>query len=537
MTSRSRGLESEPGGGGRAADPVRGHGDTAAYLIYTSGSTGEPKGVVVCHASAVAMVRWALTVFPPADLQRVLAATSIAFDISVFELFVPLSVGGAVVLAENALALPDLPAANEVTLINTVPSAMAELVRSGAVPPSVRTVNLAGEALPRDLADAVHRIPGVERVFNLYGPSEATVYSTAARLDKGDPRSPAIGRPITGTRAYVLDRAMQPVPIGIPGELYLRGAGLARGYLRQPDATAEKWVPNPFFPAGLPSPGDRAGGAGRGAGGEGPSRLYRTGDLVRLRADGNLDFLGRIDHQVKVRGFRIELGEIETALRLLPGVRAAAVLVCGEGSERSLAAFVTGAPDLTATDLRENLAKRLPAHMVPSSFAILDALPLSPNGKVDRKALGRLDPGTGEQEADWIAPRGPVEEVLAAVWSEVLGRERIGARDSFFELGGHSLLAMRTLSRVRATLGADLPLRALFDAPTLEALARRIETARGAGASSAPPLVPRDGRDGDLPLSFAQERMWFMGRLEPGAPIYNVPEVLRLGGPLRVDLL
>ncbi len=524
------------GGGGRVAGPVRGHGDRAAYLIYTSGSTGEPKGVVVRHASAVAMVRWALTVFPPADLQRVLAATSIAFDISVFELFVPLSVGGAVVLAENALALPDLPAAHEVTLINTVPSAMAELVRSGAVPPSVRTVNLAGEALPRDLADAVHGLPGVERVFNLYGPSEATVYSTAARLDKGDPRSPAIGRPITGTRAYVLDRAMQPVPIGIPGELCLGGAGLARGYLGRPEATAEKWVPAPFFLAGLPSPGDRAGGAGRGVGGEGAfsgARLYRTGDRVRLRADGNLDFLGRIDHQVKVRGFRIELGEIETALRHLPGVREAAVLARGP----SLAAFVAGAPDLTVLELREGLSAHLPAHMVPSSFAILDALPLSPNGKVDRKALARLDPGTREQEADWIAPRGPVEEVLAAVWSEVLGRERIGARDSFFELGGHSLLAMRALSRVRTALGADLPLRALFDAPTLEALARRIEAARGAGASSAPPLVPRDGRDGELPLSFAQERMWFMDRLEPGSPIYNVPEVLRLGGPLRVDLL
>jgi amino acid adenylation domain-containing protein len=525
-----------PAGRVGRADPSRQDGSApsrnrAAYLIYTSGSTGEPKGVVVRHASAVAMVRWALTVFPAADLQRVLAATSIAFDISVFELFVPLSMGGAVVLAENALALPDLPAAGELTLINTVPSAMAELVRAEAVPASVRTVNLAGEALPRDLVDAVHRLPGVERVFNLYGPSEDTVYSTAALLERGQQRPPAIGRPIAGTRAYVLDRAMQPVPIGIPGELYLAGAGLARGYLGRPEATAEKWVPAPSFLAGLPSPGDRAGGAGRGAGGEG-SRLYRTGDLVRFRPDGSLDFLGRIDHQVKVRGFRIEPGEIETALRRLPGVRAAAVLAQGA----NLVAFVAGAPDLTAVELREGLAARLPVHMVPSSFALLDALPLSPNGKVDRKALARLGPGRREQEGDWIAPRGPVEEVLAAVWSEVLGRERIGARDSFFELGGHSLLAMRALSRVRSTLGADLPLRVLFEAPTIEMLAQRIEEARGAVENPAPPLVPVP-RDGEVPLSFAQERMWFMDRLEPGSPIYNVPEVLRLGGPLRVDVL
>jgi amino acid adenylation domain-containing protein len=487
-----------------------------AYLIYTSGSTGEPKGVAIPHKSAVALVRWAWTVFPPEDLHRVLAATSIAFDLSVFEIFVPLSRGGAIVLADDALALPRLPAAEEVTLVNTVPSAMSELVRAGAVPRSVRTVNLAGEPLPRELVDALHALPGVRKVFNLYGPSEDTTYSTFALMEREDRRAPSIGRPISGTQAHVLDRAFQPVPIGVPGELCLGGAGLARGYLGRPAATAEWWVPDPFG-----NPG---------------SRLYRTGDLVRRRPDGTIEFLGRIDHQVKVRGFRIELGEIEAALRSLPGVREACVLARGTGSDRLLAAYVAGEPSM---DLRDALRERLPGHMVPSAFAILDALPLTPNGKIDRKALARIEPENNrlaETEA-WVPPRGPVEEMLAAVWSEVLDRERIGADESFFELGGHSLLAMRALSRVRTALGVDLPLRALFEAPTVQALARRIEEVKRTGMDrGAPPLRPVP-RDGPLPLSFAQERMWLMDRLVPGSPIYNVPDVLRLRGPLRLDVL
>jgi amino acid adenylation domain-containing protein len=487
-----------------------------AYLIYTSGSTGEPKGVAITHQSAVALVRWAWIVFPQEDLHRVLAATSIAFDLSVFEIFVPLSRGGAIVLADDALALPRLPAAEEVTLINTVPSAMSELVRAGAVPRSVRTMNLAGEPLPRELVDALHALPDVQKVFNLYGPSEDTTYSTFALMEREDRRAPSIGRPISGTQAHVLDPAFQPASIGVPGELCLGGAGLARGYLGRPAATAERWVPDPFGDSG--------------------ARLYRTGDLVRRRTDGSIEFLGRIDHQVKVRGFRIELGEIEAVLRSLPGVFDACVLARGTGSDRSLAAYVAGAP---SGDLRDALRKRLPAHMVPSAFAVLDALPLTPNGKIDRKALARIEPERerlAETEA-WVPPRGPVEEMLAAVWSEVLDRERIGSDESFFELGGHSLLAMRTLSRVRTTLGVDLPLRVLFEAPTIQALARRIEEVKRTGMDrGAPPLRPVP-RDGHLPLSFAQERMWLMDRLVPDSPIYNVPDVLRLRGPLRLDVL
>ncbi|HSK80849.1 MAG TPA: amino acid adenylation domain-containing protein, partial [Thermoanaerobaculia bacterium] len=296
-----RGVEAWAGGG----VPARPLSGNLAYVLYTSGSTGRPKGVAVEHRSAVARVRWAGEVYPPEDLAGVLAATSLGFDLSVFELFVPLSQGGAVILADDALAFPDLPFRGEVTLINTVPSALAELLRAGSVPATVRTVNLAGEALPAALAEEVHRqLPGA-RLWNLYGPTEDTVYSTFAPVRLGE--TPLIGRPLAGTRAYVLDWEMQPLPAGVPGELFLGGAGQARGYLGRPDLTAERFVPDPFGPSG--------------------GRLYRTGDLVRFRADGALDFLGRIDHQVKVRGFRVELGEIEAALARHPAVEAAAVVL------------------------------------------------------------------------------------------------------------------------------------------------------------------------------------------------------------------
>jgi amino acid adenylation domain-containing protein len=518
---RERGsLSDQPGWEGAPSPAPRGRvgeGGALAYLIYTSGSTGEPKGVAITHRSAVALVRWAQTVFSPDELSRVLAATSINFDLSVFEIFVPLSMGGAVVLAADALALPRLPAAGEVTLINTVPSAMSELARAGAVPPFVRTINLAGEPLPRELADTLSGIPGVRRVWNLYGPSEDTTYSTFARIERGDSRAPAIGRPVTGTRVRLLDRSFHSAPIGIPGELCLGGDGLARGYLGRPALTAERWVPDPF----PPEPG---------------ARIYRTGDLARFRPDGALEFLGRIDHQVKVRGFRIELGEIETTLRALPGVTEAAVLALGEGAERRLAAFVAG-DGIAASALREALRGRLPEHMIPARFAVLDALPLTLSGKVDRRALARMGTLETREPDAWAAPRGPVEDVLAGAFSEVLGVARIGARDHFFELGGHSLLAMRALSRVRSVLGVDLPLRAIFEAPTVEALARRIDEARGAGpAVESAPLRPVP-RDRPLPLSFAQERMWFLDRLTPGSPIYNIPEVGRYQGALRHDLL
>ncbi|MEA2691914.1 MAG: hypothetical protein QOJ16_1301, partial [Acidobacteriota bacterium] len=441
--------------------------ENLAYLIYTSGSTGTPKGVALPHRSAVAMVRWALGVWSAAELSGVLFATSVCFDLSVFELFVPLSTGGRVILADNALALPGLPAAGEVTLVNTVPSAMAELVRQGGVPPSVRTVNLAGEALPRPLVDALHALPGVERVWNLYGPSEDTTYSTFALQPRSGDRSPAIGCPIAGTRAHVLDRGLAPVPAGVPGELYLGGAGLARGYFGRPDLTAERFVPDP-------SPEIRG------------ERLYRTGDRVRWRPAGiagELEYLGRLDHQVKVRGFRIELGEIEAVLAAQPAVEAAVVLAREDspGEVRLVAYVVPGKEDGTLPErLRAALAERLPLYMVPAAFVLLPRLPRSANGKVDRKAL----PAPEWRGEEYLAPRDPLEEVLASLWEEMLEVERVGVGDSFFQLGGHSLQASRLVTRVRGLFQVELPLRRLFETPTVAALAVAMRAAEGTPGQS-----------------------------------------------------
>ncbi len=442
-----------------------------AYLIYTSGSTGRPKGVAITHGSAVEMVRWAREAFSDEEIVGVLAATSVCFDLSVFEIFLPLSWGGSVVLAENALELAALPDAGSVTLINTVPSAMAELLRLDAVPASVRTVNLAGEPLSRTLVDGIFRLPGVRRVWNLYGPSEDTTYSTQACLERGSAGAVPIGVPITNTRAYVLDSDLRLLPAGVPGELYLGGSGLARGYLGRPDQTAERFVPDPFGPAG--------------------SRLYRTGDRVRRRAErpdtGEMEFLGRLDHQVKVRGFRIELGEIETALLRAPGVREAVVVVRPDGvGDPQLVAYVAGLAEASA--LRPHLRQSLPEHMVPPVFVLLEALPLTPNGKIDRKALPAPD-RAGESAEDYVAPRTPAEALVAGIWADVLGRDLVGAHDDFFTLGGHSLAAVRVVARLRDALGRELPLRQFFQAPTVAGLAGMVDALQsGADLAGSGPV-------------------------------------------------
>src|SRR6185436_11843013 len=405
--------------------PVAVDPEHLAYLIYTSGSTGRPKAVGIRHRGAALLLAWAAEVFGPEELSQVLAATSLSFDLSVYELFLPLSRGGTVVLADNALALTGLEA--PVSLVNTVPSAMAELLRLG-LPRTVRTVNLAGEALPRWLVDALYRTGHVERVYNLYGPSEDTTYSTFARVAAGG-RTVPIGRPIRATRVHVME-GHAPQPVGSPGELWIGGEGLARGYVGRPELTAERFVPDPF-------------------GGDPGARLYRTGDVVRWLADGSLEYLGRRDHQVKVRGFRIELGEIEASLVEHAAVAGAVAVVRADGGEPRLVAYVVPAGDgLDVQGLREHLGRRLPQHMVPAVFVELAALPLTPNGKIDRKALPAPEgvrPGLEES----AAPRTPTEQVVAAIWSDVLGLARVGATESFFVLGGHSLLAVRVLARLR----------------------------------------------------------------------------------------
>ncbi|HSU83482.1 MAG TPA: non-ribosomal peptide synthetase, partial [Thermoanaerobaculia bacterium] len=433
-----------------------------AYVIYTSGSTGKPKAILIRHSSAVAMISWALAAYPAEALGGMLASTSICFDISVFEIFAPLAGGGTVILADDALALAELPAAAEVTLINTVPSAMDELLRAGAVPPSVRTVNLAGEALRRELADRIYELPGVEELYNLYGPSEDTTFSTIANPRRGEEREPTVGRPIANGRIYVLDRRLRPAPVGVPGEVWIAGAGLARGYLNRPELTADRFRPDPF----AAEPG---------------ARLYQVGDLARYLPDGELEFLGRLDHQVKIRGFRVELGEIEAALDLHPRVREAVVVARDEGTTRALLGCIVpeGSPegeedaDLIE-ELRRYLGERLPPYMVPAGFAVLPELPLTPNGKVDRKALVGLGPETRAESGGYMEPRNPIEELLVPLWSEVLGVERVGVFDDFFALGGHSLLGVQLISRVRDLFGIKLPVRAVFSSATVAELAERI---------------------------------------------------------------
>jgi amino acid adenylation domain-containing protein len=511
--------------------------ENLAYLIYTSGSTGRPKAVAIEHRSAVALASWARRTFSREELAGVLASTSIAFDISVFEILLTLGLGGTVYLARSALELPELPAASEVRVVTTVPSLMAELLEVGALPPGVRAVGLGGETLAGTLVERVYAAPGVERVLNLYGPSEDTTFSTVAEVPRGAPGEPLIGPPVDGTRATVLGPRGELCPLGVPGELLLGGAGLARGYLGRPELTAERFAPDPF----AAQPG---------------ARVYRTGDLVRLRDGGSLDYLGRIDHQVKIRGNRIELGEVEAALRQHPAIAAAAVVAIpalaatpSETGGLILAATLVRREDapgplapVTAVELRAALRERLPEPMIPTAWRWVERLPLSPNGKVDRQALARADwqLAPAPRGAGFVAPRGPLEELLAGVFAELLERaprSPISVHDSFFELGGHSLLALRLLARVQRACGADLPLEAIFEAPTVAALARRIERAGDAPAAEERPVVVPQPRDRDLPLSFAQEQLWFLDRLLPGGAAYTLPLQLVLRGPLSARAL
>jgi amino acid adenylation domain-containing protein len=448
--------------------------ENLAYVLFTSGSTGTPKGVAVTHASAVELVLWAGRVFSPAELSGVLAATSLSFDLSVFELFAPLSWGGTVILAANALALSGLPALSRVRLINTVPSALAELVRAEGLPAGVRTVNLAGEPLPRALADRILAIPTVDALWNLYGPTEDTTYSTCARVERTQTSAPLIGRPITATRAYVVDRQGQPVPVRVAGELWLGGAGLARGYVGRPDLTAERFLPDPLST----EPG---------------ARLYRTGDLVRWLPDGELEFLGRIDHQVKVRGFRIELGEIEAQLRSQAAVRDAAVSMREDAAgEKRLVAYVVPSEDRAdedlAGELKGALERILPDYMMPSAFVVLEALPLTANGKVDRGALPAPE-ARGSQRGEPTAPRTELERRLCAIWEEVLGIERVGVEDSFFDLGGHSLLVIRLVSKINSLLGIHLSPRRIFEHSSVRRLAGVIEGLAGEAPGEWEPLA------------------------------------------------
>ncbi|WP_246350949.1 non-ribosomal peptide synthase/polyketide synthase [Nocardia barduliensis] len=493
--------------------------DDLAYVIYTSGSTGVPKGVAVPHAAVVNQLRWVHEHYRLGGDDVLLLRTPVTFDLSVWELFCAPTCGAALVVAgPDAHGDPGevarLLAEYRVTTVDFVPSLLAAFLEV-ATPhafPHLRRVLCIGEALPaetvrhfQDLSDA--------RIDNLYGPTEAAVSVTAHRIDTVEGAAVPIGVPEANVTVHVLDSRLHPVPVGVTGELYLGGVQLARGYHARPGLTAAAFVADPFATA-----------AG--------ARLYRTGDLVRWDAAGNLRYVGRADTQVKVRGLRIELGDIEAALTAHEQVHAAVAQVRVNGGDQRLVAYVVADAEIDVRQVRRFLLDRLPAYMVPSSVTRIDSVPLNANGKVDHRALPEPDPGA--EDSEFRAPRGLVEQAVAAVFAELFDRPEIGADDNFFELGGNSLVATRVLSRIGAVVDVTIPVRAIFEAPTVAGLAERIARLRAVPSLPAPTRAPRPDR---IPLSHAQTRMWFLNQFDPGAPGYVVPLALRLDGALDLAAL
>ena len=496
---------------------VESTGQSLAYVIYTSGSTGEPKGVAVPHRALTNLLLSMREQPGLSNSDTLLAVTTICFDIAGLELFLPLIVGARVVIGTRETAtsgerlMAEL-ARSGVTAMQATPGTWRLLLEAGWRGGQHVKVMCGGESLDRDLADILLERCG--SVWNLYGPTETTIWSTLYRMQPGCGVVP-IGRPIRNTRVYILDERLQLVPVGEKGELYLGGTGVARGYVGRPELTAERFLPDPF----TTEPG---------------ARMYRTGDRARWRADGTLEFLGRIDSQAKIRGFRIELGEIEKALQGLGSIRQSIVVaheVC-PGDTR-LIAYLLGGHEISEESLRSELSKLLPEYMVPSAFVRLESLPLTTSGKVDRKALPVPKLGRSDDTA-YEAPRTRIEENIAAIWSELLGVERIGIHDDFFRLGGHSLLAARFVGRAAAA-GFEISVRALFKNPTIAALAALISTQR-APLAWAP--IERLPDHAVLPASFAQQRLWFIDQLEgPGLSAYNISTATRLEGALSVEAL
>jgi amino acid adenylation domain-containing protein len=490
-----------------------------SYVIYTSGSTGRPKGVGITHGGACNLALAQSRLFGLGAGSSVLQFASLSFDASAWEWLMTLTSGARLVLAPSETLMPGLELTQllereSINMVTLPPSALAALPEAHL--PQLHTLVVAGEACTPDLAEKWGRN---RRMLNAYGPSETTVCATVSAPLTGD--AITIGSPIANMQVYVLDEGGQPLPPGVIGELYIGGAGLARAYHGQPELTAARFVPNPFS--------HRAG-----------DRLYRTGDMARWLPNGNVQFFGRKDHQVKLRGHRIELGEIEAVLSGNPGVADCVVVFRGEhAAEQHLVAYFVrsgaASSEANVAGLREDLRSRLPEYMVPSIFVALQELPLTPNGKVDRKSLP--EPERTREEKGYVAPRSATEEILCGIWKEMLKLERMGVEDNFFEVGGHSLLATQVISRVRQVFSVDLPLRDIFESPTVATLASRIDHERQKGSLLESPPILRVRREIPLPLSYAQQRLWFIDQFEPGSATYNIPLAVRLLGELDKQAL
>lgn len=507
-------------------------GRRLAYIIYTSGSTGLPKGVPITHRNLVPTILWSRDCFRLSERTRVLQNLSFSFDFGVYELLTTLSFGGTLYFINRKELSQSrygrFIQEHRINTLHSTPSFFAGFIAGKLRLESLDLVHLGGEQLTRACAEEVFRVAGENCVlYNGYGPTEASVNSNIFAV--GDKRAwdssddlisskcVPIGRPSASNRIFVLDKNVNPVPIGVPGELHIGGPGLSEGYLNRPGLTAERFIPDPF----TNEPG---------------TRLYKTGDLVRYLGDGNIEFLSRIDHQVKVRGFRIELGEIESALCAHPAVREAVVTVREDhpGDKRLVAYIEAGQGQLEVAELRTYVQGKLPDYQVPSSFVTLEAIPLTSNGKVDRQALLAL---RSEPGRSITAPRTVTEELLSSLWENLLNVEQVGVEDNFFYLGGHSLSATQLMSRISDTFKLDLPLQSLFEGPTVVALAARIDAALRNEPSCVTVPIRSASAEGPYPVSSAQQRLWFFEHFDPGTPTYNIPVAIRLSAALnRVTL-
>ncbi|MGV2831540.1 amino acid adenylation domain-containing protein [Myxosarcina sp. GI1(2024)] len=508
--------------------------DNLAYIIYTSGSTGKPKGVAVEHQQLFNYINAIEDRLNLSVSTRFAIVSTFAADLGNTVIFPSLCNGGCLHVVSSEYAsdpeiLADYFHRHSIDCLKIVPSHLSALLTSShaeKILPKRRLI-LGGEACPWKLIEQIQKLAPKCSIFNHYGPTEATVgvLTYPIKLDQTINCSGTVplGRPIANTQIYILDSFLQPVPIGVPGELHIGGAGVARCYLNQADLTNEKFISNPFVDTEEIDFGQR---------------LYKTGDLARYLPDGNIELIGRIDNQVKLRGFRIELGEIEAAIARHPAVRETVVVVQEESADsRNLVAYVVAQNEQTPTisELRSFLESKLPSYMVPAAFVTLETLPLTPNGKVDRKALPA--PSILRTEADFVPASTPIENLLAGIWAEILNLEKVGINHNFFELGGHSLIATRVISQIRQVFETELPLRSLFERPTIAGLAQEIEQAIKSDSGIKVTKIEPISRTEKLPLSFAQQRLWFLAQLEPDSPFYNRPAAVRLQGQLNLNAL